>query len=308
LFGPFDIVGRENAGPSTGDAVAVPSSPGYFETFEIPLHAGRRFDETDDAGAPAVALINEAMADLYWTDGSDPLRDRIRLGGALPDAADEPARQIIGIVGNVRQLGIMGEPGPAMYFPHAQLSDRLNQAFNRPMAWIVRTHVDPLAVSAVIQQALREETRQPVTDIQLLKDMWLLSTSRQRLNSWLMSIFGGAALLLGAVGIYGLMAYSVQQRRHEIGIRMTVGAHPSTVRNMVIREGMLRVLIGVGGGLVAAYFLANVLASILFGVEPHDLAVFATVPVVLTAVALLAVSVPAYRASRVDPTVALRCS
>lgn len=125
---------------------------------------------------------------------------------------------------------------------------------------------------------------------------------------WLMSVFGGSALLLAAVGIYGVIAYSVEQRTQEIGIRMALGAESLSLRGMVIRQGMLPVVIGVGAGLVAAYFVANVLASTLFGVEPRDLGVFVTVPVVLTAVGLAAVCVPAFRASRVDPTVALRFS
>jgi predicted permease len=309
LFAPFDIVGRQNAGPSTGAAVAVPSSADYFETLGIPLLRGRRFDTNDDRGAAAVVVINEAMANLYWQAGGDPLNDRIHLGGAvMPDAADEPARQIIGIVGNVRHKGIFAEAEPTMYFPHAQLSDGLGRIAVLPMGWLVRTRVPPRSVAAAVQQALREETGRPVSDVALLEDTWLESISGQRLNLWLMTLFGGAALLLGAVGIYGLVAYSVQHRRHEIGIRMAVGARPSAVRNMVIREGMLRVAGGVALGLVAAYFSANLLASLLFGVEAHDPVVFVTVPLVLAAVGLIAVCVPALRATRLDPTSALRSS
>jgi len=142
----------------------------------------------------------------------------------------------------------------------------------------------------------------------LMKDTWSLSVSRQRLNLWLMTLFGTAALLLGAVGVYGLVAYSVQQRTHEIGIRIAVGADANAVRSMVVRQGMARILIGVGVGVFAAYFLANVLASTLFGVEPHDLSIFAIVGVVLLTVGGAAVYVPALRATRVDPTLALRCA
>jgi ABC-type antimicrobial peptide transport system permease subunit len=155
---------------------------------------------------------------------------------------------------------------------------------------------------------LREETGQPVTDIRLMEETWAVSISHQRLNMWLMTIFGGSALVLGAIGIYGLMAYSAQQRRHEIGIRMALGAEPGAVRNMVIGEGMWLALIGIGVGLGGAYAFANVLASILFGVQPHDVAVFVTVPIVLATVAFAAVAIPAVRASRVDPTLSLRHS
>lgn len=308
---PIDIVGRENTGPATGVSAAVPSSAEYFQTLEIPLVAGRRFDERDIAGAPAVVVINQSMADRYWPDGSNPLGARIRIPPALvPEAADEPEREVIGIVGNVRQQGIMGDPGPTMYFPFNQLSDGMAEIMvdNAPMAWLVRTTIDPGEVSALVHKAVREGTGQPVTDIRLMKDTWALSISRQRLNAWLMSIFGGSALLLGAIGIYGLVAYSAERRRHEIGIRMALGAGSAAVRNMVIRQGMTLVLSGVAIGLAAAFSLARVLASTLFGVEPHDITVFVTVPLVLTAAALAAIIVPAVRASRVDASVALRHS
>jgi predicted permease len=309
LFAPFDIVGRQNAGPFTGAAVAVPASAGYFETLEIPLLRGRGFDANDDRGAAAVVVINEAMADLFWADGGDPFADRIHVGGAgMPEAAGEPPRQIIGIVGNVRQKGILAEPEPAMYFPHAQLSDGLSSVAVLPMAWIVRTSIEPRFVAAAVQQTLREELGHGVTDIRLLADTWRESTSQQRLGLWLMTIFGAAALLLGAVGIYGLVAYSVQRRQHEIGIRLAVGARPDSVRNMVISEGMQRVAAGIVIGVGVAYFAANVLAAAVFGVEPHDATVFVTVPLVLAAVGLVAVFVPALRATRVDPTRALRSS
>ena len=309
LFAPFDIVGRQNAGPFTGAAVVVPASADYLETLGIPLLRGRRFDANDGRGAPAVVVINQAMADLYWADGADPFADRVHLGATvIPEAAGEPPRQIIGIVGNVRQKGILADAEPTMYFPHAQLSDGFGSIATLPMAWIVRTSVAPRSVAAAVQQTLREELGHGVTDIQLLADTWLETTSQQRLNLWLMTIFGAAALLLGAVGIYGLVAYSVQRRQHEIGIRLAVGARPDAVRNMVISEGMQRVVAGIVIGVGAAYLAANLLAAVLFGVEPHDIAVFVTVPLVLAAVGLAAVFVPAIRATRVDPTRALRSS
>jgi ABC-type antimicrobial peptide transport system permease subunit len=161
-------------------------------------------------------------------------------------------------------------------------------------------------VATAVREEVSRVTGQPTTDVLVMDHALAMMMSPYRLNTWLMSLFGGSALLLAAVGIYGLIAYSVEQRRHEIGIRMALGAQASTLRSMLIRQGMLPVVIGVGAGLAAAYFLANVLASTLFGVEPRDLAVFVAVPVVLTFVGLAAVCVPAFRASRVDPTVALR--
>jgi ABC-type antimicrobial peptide transport system permease subunit len=196
-----------------------------------------------------------------------------------------------------------------MYIPQAQVPDALN-ALNvgiTPMAWVVRTEVEPSTISALIQEELRSATALPVTDIETMEEIVAISTSRQRVNMLLMSVFGGAALLLAAIGIYGLMAYSVQQRTQEIGIRVAMGAEAGQVRGMVIRQGMVLVVVGMVVGLLGAYFLANVLASVLFEVEPRDPAVFVAVVGVLTAIALAAVAIPAGRASRVDPIAALRC-
>jgi predicted permease len=307
---PFNIVGRANEGPFTGGGSIVLTSPGYFGTFDMPVLRGRAFTDRDGAAAPPVAIINQAMADQHWPDG-DPLVDRILIGGGsgnMKELAEEPVRQIIGIVGNARANGIANDPGPTMYVPQAQMPDALNALMfaTGPMAWIVRTQGEPALLSATLQETLREVTGLPVTDVQLMRDVVSLSTSRQRLNMLLMTVFGGSALLLAAIGIYGLMAYSVQHRTQEIGIRMALGAEAARVKNMVIRQGMLLVVIGIAIGLGAAFYLARLLAAILFEVEPYDPAVFVTVPIALTLIALAAVAVPAQRASRVDPLEALR--
>ena len=307
----FNILGRTNEGPYTGGAGVMMSSSGYFETFEIPILRGRDFTDLDDGNAPAVVIINQALVDEHWTDGADPLQDQMWIGGGLgrmSELAEEPVRQIIGIAGDVRVAGLAIDPPPIMYIPQAQVPDALN-ALNvgiTPMAWVVRTEVDPATVSATIQEELRSVTGLPVTDVESMEDIVSISNSRRRVNMLLMSVFGGSALLLAAIGIYGLMAYSVQQRTQEIGIRMAMGAESGKVRTMVIRQGMTLVIVGVVVGLGAAYFLANVLASVLFEVEPRDLTVFVSVPVVLTLIALTAVWIPASRASRVDPLEALR--
>jgi predicted permease len=309
---PFNVVGRANEGPFTGGGGVVVTAAGYYDAFDIPVIRGRAFNDRDEASSPPVMIVNEALAKQYWPEeGADPLQDRILMGGGsanMKELTEEPIRQIIGIVGNVRANGIANDPGPTMYIPQAQIPDALNALMvaSSPMAWVVRTQGDPGVLSAAIQEEVRLATGLPVTDVRSMNDVVSLSTSRQRLNMLLMSVFGAAALVLAAIGIYGLMAYSVQQRTQEIGIRMALGAQSGHVRKMVIRQGMLLVAVGLVVGLVAAYYLANVLASILFEVEPRDVAVFVTIPVVLTLIALAAVSVPAWRASRVDPLNALR--
>ena len=308
---PFNIIGRENEGPFTGGGSIVVTTSGYFDTFEIPIVRGRDFTEFDDGSAPPVVIINQAMADQYWEDGADPLSDQLLIGGGsgnMKELAKEPIRQVVGVVANVKAQGITNDPAPTMYLPSAQLPDALNALMQSsgPLAWVVRTSVGPSTVSAAVQEELRRVTGAPVTDVELMSDIVSISTSRQRVNMILMMVFGGSALLLAAIGIYGLMAYSVQQRTQEIGIRMALGADGPDVRAMVVRQGMALVVVGMAIGLGAAWFLATVLASFLFEVEPRDPVAFTTVSIVLALVALAAVLIPAFRASRVDPIQAIR--
>jgi ABC-type antimicrobial peptide transport system permease subunit len=195
-----------------------------------------------------------------------------------------------------------------MYVPQAQVPDALNALNVRitPVAWVVRTRADPYSVSAAVQEQLRQVSGLPVSDIRSMDDIVSRSISRQRFNVLLMSVFGAAALLLAAIGIYGLMAYSVQQRTREIGIRMALGAQADRVRRMVVFQGMRLAVAGVVVGLVAAFGLTRVIASFLYGVEARDPAVFVAIPAVLTLVSLVAVYLPARRASTVDPLAALR--
>jgi hypothetical protein len=254
-------------------------------------------------------IINEAMARQFWPKG-DPLDDRLVIGrGAMPEFKDEPERQIIGIVGDTRDQGLNSDPGPAMYIPQGQVPDAVN-ALNvglSPMIWVVRTRAAPLGLSSQVQESLRQSTGLPVSGVRSMAQIVSISTSRERLNTWLMTVFGVAALLLAAIGIYGLMAYSVEQRTQEIGIRLALGAAAGQVKNMVVVQGLRLALVGVAVGLAAAFGLTRFIASFLFGVGQWDPVVFAGVPIALTTVAAIAVWLPARRASRVDPNLALRC-
>jgi ABC-type antimicrobial peptide transport system permease subunit len=195
-----------------------------------------------------------------------------------------------------------------MYVPNGQVTDELNALNLRitPAAWIVRTRVEPYSLSNPIQEQLRQVTGLPVSDVRSMNDVVSRSISRQRFNMTLMTVFGGAALALAAIGIYDLMSYSVAQRTQEIGIRLALGADGSRVRNIVVLQGVRLAAIGVVIGLGSAFGLARLAASLLFGVKAWDPAVFVSVPIVLALVALAAVWLPALRASRVDPIVALR--
>ncbi len=306
---PFTIMGRPlTDGPFHGGGAWLTVSPGYFEVFKIPARRGRTFTERDDGAALPVVIINEAMARQYWKD-KDPLNDQIVIGrGIMREFATERPRQIIGIVGDSRDGGLNNDPGPTMFIPQAQVPDAANALNVRltQMAWVVRTYVEPYSLSNQIQEQLRRVSGLPLSSVRTMNEVVSRSLSRQRFNMLLMTIFGSSALLLAAIGIYGLMAYSVQQRTQEIGIRMALGASSSDVRNMVVYQGMCLTLAGIVVGVGSALGLTRYIASFLFGVKARDPWVFVGIPVMLALVALFAAWFPARRASRVDPVIALR--
>jgi predicted permease len=306
----FDIVSRPAAASSTHQEVGWATvSPGYFEVLKIPVKRGRSFNAGDDSKSPAVVVINESMALQYWKDGN-ALGERIAIGrgGGMKEFKDEPVRQIVGIVGDIRSEGLDTKPRPIMYIPQAQLPDAENALFLRmlPLTWVVRTQGKPLGLIPAIQEELRHATGLPVTDVASMDQVVWGQTAPQRFAVLLMTVFGGTALLLAAIGIYGLMAYTVEQRRREIGIRMALGAESHQVRNMVVRQGMSLAVLGVAAGIGAAWCLARLITSFLFGIQVHDLPVFVAVPIVLCIVTLVAVYGPANRASRVNPVDSLR--
>lgn len=306
---PFLVVGRPlDKTPFHGGGGWKTVSPGYFEVFKIPIIKGRSFNDRDTAAGLPVVIINQAMAKRFWPNG-DPLNDKIWIGkGIMTELAAEQPRQVIGITGDVRDNGLKRDPQPTMYVPNAQVPDALN-ALNvsiTPLAWVVRTANDPMTLSPVIQEQLRQASGLPLSDIRSMTEVVSRSTSRERFNMLLMSVFAGAALLLAAIGVYGLMAYSVQQRTQEIGIRLALGAETGAVRRMVILQGMAFAIIGVVVGAGASFGLARYIRSFLFRVEVSDPFVFAVVPILLTLTALIAVWIPAIRATRINPIDALR--
>ena len=307
---PFRIVGRPvPKGPFHGGGGWLTISSGYFDVFKIPIKRGRAFTDRDDALSPPVVIINETMARQYWVKGDDPLNARLVIGrGIMREFKDEPDRQIVGIAGDVRDGGLNFEPQPRMYIPQAQVQDAVNALNVRitPIAWVVRAQVAPSSLSGAIQEQLRQVTGLPVSDIHTMADVVSLSTSRQRFNMLLMSVFACSALLLAAIGIYGLMAYSVEQRTAEIGIRLALGADVGGVKRMIVLQGMRLAVVGVIVGVSFAFNLTSFIGRFLFSVKPWDPMVFVTVPAALSAIALLAVWLPARRASHINPIDALR--
>jgi putative ABC transport system permease protein len=306
---PFIVAGRPLNGRFHGFAGWTFVSPEYFEVLRIPIRRGRTFTERDAAAAPGVVIINETMARLAWPDG-DPLNERLIIGRSMgPEYEKDPIRQIIGIVGDVRDVGLNRKPRPAMYVPIGQLPDGVRALTLPllPMAWVVRTHGNPQSFGAAVSSELRLVSGGlPVARTRSMDEVSAESIARTQFNMVLMTVFGCAALLLAAIGIYGSMAYSTRLRTREIGIRLALGARPEDVKRMVLLQGTRLILVGVGIGIPASFGLTRLIASLLFGVTPRDPFVFAMVPALLIVVGISAVWLPARRASSTDPIQSLR--
>jgi putative ABC transport system permease protein len=279
----------------------------FFDVFKITIVRGRGFTERDDAAGQPVVVINQALARKYWKDG-DPIGHRLIIGAGMgPDFA-QPPREIIGVAGDARDGGLNNDPEPETFVPLAQVGNAYMALNNRfmPLSWVVRTKVAPFSLSAPIQRAFQDAADLPAAHIRSMDQIVMGSTARDQFNTLVLGIFGGVAILLASIGLYGLMAYSVEQRTLEFGIRLALGADFPALRNMIVRQAMTLAGAGIVVGLAAAYGLTRLMASLLYGVKPTDPVVFGSVTVLFTGVALLASYLPARRALRVDPVVALR--
>jgi putative ABC transport system permease protein len=306
----FTIIGRALTGPYHGMGSWASISPTYLDVFRIPLIRGRTFTDRDVAGAPPVVLINETMARQFWPN-QDPLGQQIVLGRGLGPPFDaEPVRQIIGVVGNVRERWINRPQGPATYVPVGQLSDGQTALGSQLgfMSWAVRTRGDPHALIASARKELQDLSGGlPVGQVRSMEEIIGQSTAQASFNTVVIATFAAIALLLAATGVYGVMAYVVRQQTREIGIRRALGADAARLRRQVLALGMRQAITGVIMGIPLAFGVVRTIASLLYGVSTHDALVFTTVPIVLLGVAFVAIWVPACRATRVDPMVALRC-
>jgi predicted lysophospholipase L1 biosynthesis ABC-type transport system permease subunit len=241
-----------------------------------------------------------------WPNGN-AVGDRIYFGkGAGPPFADL-ALQIMGVVADVRDSGLSRDPDPTIYLPVGQLTDGATTLFNRnmPITRAIRTKANPYPLSADIQRELRIASEGlPVAHIRSMEQVRVESTARTSFNMTLLSIFAGLAMLLAAIGIYGVMSYAVSQRVHEIGVRMALGARAVNVLSLVLRQGLTLVVVGIGIGLMGGIWLTKAMSGLLFGVSANDLPTFATVSILLLGVAVAATYIPARRATKVDPIVA----
>jgi len=272
--------------------------PEYFRAMGIRLLGGRDFDERDRDGRAPVAIINEAMARRYFA-GEDPIGKRIRLS-SLVTPKDQPMRQIVGVVGDVKHRGVTAEARPEVYVPFAQ-------APFQEMFVAVKTDSDPASVTSAVRAAVLELDReQPIFNVKTMEQRLGQSVAGQRFNTLLLAIFAGLALLLAAVGLYGALSYAVAERTHELGVRLALGAQSRDVLRLVIGHGLKLVAIGLLIGLVGAVALTRLLGGLLFGVSATDPLTFFVVALLLVVVAVVACYLPARRATKVDPMVALR--
>ena len=307
---PFTIVGRVPSKGQTyeGDEEYRTVTPHYFAGFRVPLLRGRVFTENDTANATKVVIINEAMAKKYWPK-QDPIGQVMVIGKGLGPEFDDPPRQVVGIVGTVRETGLQDANPGVMYIPQSQVPQGITSLANQviPLSWAIRTAAAPMNMRVAVESEFRAFDPGLVpTDPRTMEQVIAKSVARQNFNMLLLSIFAGIALLLAAIGIYGLMSYSVEQRTQELGIRMALGAGRADMLKLVFSQGMKLAGIGVAVGLAMAYGVTRVLSSLLFGVKSSDPWTFAGVALVLSAVAMVATYIPARRAAATPPSEALR--
>jgi predicted permease len=291
-----------------GIALFRPVTRGYFDALKIQLVRGRLLDDQDQPGSPPVALINESAARRYWP-GQDPIGKRVILGRSPLHTADPYPREIIGVVKDVRELGLPHEPPVTFYIPLWQVPGEILVLALRagPESLLVRASGEPASLAQAVQRELRAvDPLQPVMSVRTLEQIMSRSVGSQRFNTLLLGFMAGLALVLAAVGIYGVLAQWVSQRTRELGVRMALGATRGQVVWLVLRQGMSLVAVGVGLGVVGALGLTRLISHLLYSVSPLDPAVFVAAPAVLVLVALGATWPPARRATRVNPMEALR--
>jgi predicted permease len=284
-------------------ALGYITSPGYLRTMEIPLLRGRSFTEQDSESSPKVVMIDEVLA-THFFPGQDPVGKQLQLAGFGP-------MEIVGVAGHVKHWGLDADDSAKirdqLYFPFFQIPDQFMAHAKMGLRLVVRTRSNPLSVvSAVSEQVMGPGGDQPVYNVNSMEQLIAGSIARRRFLRMLLTIFAGLALTLAAIGIFGVISYSVSQRTHEIGIRMALGAERRDVLKLVVGQGLILTLVGVAAGLAGALVLTPFLTGVLYGVQPADPITFAAASLILTGIALLASYIPARRATRVDPMVALR--
>ena len=296
----FVIVGRPAPESGVWPTARFDSvSPGYFKAMGVPLRAGRMFTEQDDLDHPPVMIVNETMARRYWP-GEDPVGAQVDTGASLNDGS-RAVFEVVGVVGDLHDTNLERDPEPCMYVCYHQQALRF-------MSFTMRTSVDPMSLVAAVRKEVAAVTRDEAPfEFYSTDELLAVSLRQRKAVTLLLSIFAALAVGLSAIGLYGIIAYSVARRTHEIGVRMAVGGQRSDVLVMVLKQGLVLTGIGLAIGVVASLGATRVLASMLYEISPIDPVTFIAVSALLAAVALLACYMPARRATKVDPAIALRC-
>ncbi|HMC58241.1 MAG TPA: ABC transporter permease [Candidatus Solibacter sp.] len=306
---PFNIAGRTpTKGQYEGDEYWRSVSPHYFRAFQVPLLRGRTFTVSDSGNAARVVIVNQTMAKKFWK-GQDPLGQVIVIGKGLGPQFEDQPREIVGVVGDVRENNLGEKDAGVMYVPQGQVPEGLTKLANSviPLSWAIRTASDPMAIRASVERELAAvDGIVTPARVRTMDQAVSEALSRQNFNMLLLSIFAAIALLLAAIGIYGLMAYSVEQRMQEIGIRVALGAARGDVLKLIVWQGMNLAWIGIALGLAASYGVTRLLGSLLYGVKSSDPVTFASVAGIVALAAATATFLPARRASAVHPSDALR--
>jgi predicted permease len=280
-------------------------SPDYFSVMKIPVRQGRAFTDADNGAAPPVAIVNEAFARRFF-DGQNPFAQQLSVGRGTND----PARQVVGVVADTKQTGLDSAPMPTVFLPIPQLPDRVMAVVRTftPAHFTIRATVAPHSLrDAVKREIASVDATIAMTRVRSMEEIMGRAVASQRFNMLLVGLFAGLGLLLAAVGIYGVVSYSAAQRTNEIGIRIALGARAVDVVGLILKHGLGLALVGVAIGLAASLALTRLMKGMLFGVSATDPLTFAAIALLLVGVALLACWIPARRAAKVEPMIALRC-
>ncbi len=277
-----------------GDAVAI--TPGYFHTFGVPVLQGRDFTDTDNKSSPPVVIINRTLARQFFGN-TNPVGKRLKVGGT--DRKNNPWMEIVGVVGDVKYEGLGTPTAPAFYWP-------LDQGPMQSMSLVLRTALSPTSAATSVRAVMRRiDADVPVAHVNTIENLVNESVAQPKFRTFLIGVFSAVALLLAAIGIYGVVAYSITQRTHEIGIRMALGAQRGDVLTLIVRQGLVLALIGIALGLLGAFGLTRVMSNLLFSVAPTDPLTFAGISLLLLLIAFFATYLPARRAAKLDPVLAL---
>jgi putative ABC transport system permease protein len=299
---PIEIDGQGSEMMSVEARIVTPE---YFQLMALPVKAGRAFGENDTGSSPSVVMVNEAFERKYLTD-ADPLSRRVIVARVLGDTT---SRQIVGVTRDAKHLTIKAEPTPVMFMPVTQVPEKIMLATMTvsPTRFLVRTTVEPLSLSAAVKrEVLALDPVLPMTNVRSMDQIVSRSIAPDRFNMFLLGMFAVIGLALAMIGVYATMNYSAIQRTHEIGIRMALGASSTDVLRLILKRGVVVAVIGIVIGLGGAFALAPLIRNLLFGVGATDPVTLAIVAAVLATATLLACFIPARRATKVDPIIALR--